>query len=210
MQVRVHAQCTSRAPSPGFTKLSLPAPTDSGWRMSTLIVKSQKSSVMGNSAPAKRWAFAVRKKKEKSCYVMLFSLDCWWIATSYVWVRESMYWTCTAGTTWFGRWVNEPRGGERGCLIFFVSFSGKLISFHFLFWAKKSATGPFMEMRRMPHGHEISFRDMGRMEGEEGGRMYTKPQFSFFSSQLNWGMMKEGLDQRSTLFVHTFRAIHTE
>ncbi len=66
-----------------------------------------------------------------------------------------------------------PRRGERGCLIFFVSFSGKLISFHFLFWAKKSATGPFMEMRRMPHGHEISFRDMGRMEGEEGGRMYS-------------------------------------
>lgn len=173
MQVRVHAQRTSRAPSPRLTKLSLPAPNDSGWWELTYVYfdrKILKSSVMGNSAPAKRWAFAVRKKKEKSCYVMLFSLDCWWIATSYVWVRIELVPLELHDSG--GEWTNPAEGG-RGCLIFFVSFSGKLISFHFLFWAKKSATGPFMEMRRMPHGHEISFRDMGRMEGEEGGRMYS-------------------------------------
>lgn len=125
-----------------------------------------KSSVMGNSARVKRPAFAVwkNKKKEKSCYLMLFSLHCWWIATSYLWVHDSG-----------GEWTNpagEGGGGEgRGdALFFFMSFSGKLISFRFSFWAKKSATGPFVEM---PHGHEISFRDMGSMEGEgwgEGGK----------------------------------------
>lgn len=173
---------------------------------------------MGNSAPAKRWAFAVRKKKEKSCYVMLFSLDCWWIATSYVWVRESMYWTCT---TWFGRWVNEPRGGGKGDALFF-SYPVQANSFLFTFFFERRSQRPvhLWKCEECPMATRSLSGLWGAWKGKRGKDVLSRVQnhnstgwwffFSFFSSQLNWGMMKEGLDQRSTLFVHTFGAIHTE
>lgn len=52
------------------------------------------------------------------------------------------------------------------------------------------------------------YREHGR---GRGGRLLGDDFFSlFFSSQLNLAMMKEGLDQRSTLFVHFAQYIRSK
>lgn len=93
MQVR--AACTMHEQSP--LPLSWP-PTDSGWW----------------DCPSKRGIFAVSKKKIERGYMMLFSLDYWWLMTGYWWVKcRCIELVLLKLHDPGGEWTN-PTGGWKG------------------------------------------------------------------------------------------------
>lgn len=86
-----------------------------------------------------------------------------------------MYWTCTAGTSSYiipavsERTPPGAVGGARGDALFFRILFRQTHFFSLSFLSEESQRPVHLWKY---HGHEISFRDMGSMEGEGVGSMY--------------------------------------
>lgn len=121
MQVRAACTMHEQSPPPPVNQVSYSGPRtirdNECWRMI--------SSVMGNTG-----AFAVRKEKgggkTRSCYMMLLTLDCWWIATSCESLCNNLYWK------YMIRAVSERMPGG-GCLIFSYTFQATSLLCTFFF-----------------------------------------------------------------------------